>query len=99
VNVGYDDNYIPREVFLTVGHDDQCERAYIEALGRSISLGLRYGIPAEEFIDQLLNISCIKSVTDSSKSPADFVARSLKEFLDEDHKNLPDHREETINDR
>lgn len=49
------------EVFLTLGKAGGCSSAYLEALARVISLGLKYSIPIKEFIDELKNIKCLQS--------------------------------------
>ena len=48
----------PFEVFAFLGKAGSCVIAQTEALTRSISLGLRYGVPVEDYIDQLQNIRC-----------------------------------------
>ena len=46
------------EVFSTLGRAGGCGYAQNEALTRSITLGIRYGIPVSEYIRQLKGISC-----------------------------------------
>ncbi len=46
------------EVFASLGKTGGCAACQSEALMRVISLGLRCGIPVDEFIDQLRNIRC-----------------------------------------
>ena len=46
------------EVFGVLGKSGGCPRCYAEATTRCITLGLRYGIPASEFVKQLENIAC-----------------------------------------
>lgn len=48
----------PIEVFITAGHSGDCVKAFNEALGRAISVGLQYGVPLEEYISQLSGIQC-----------------------------------------
>ena len=48
----------PFEIFGTLGKAGGCSKCYAEAVTRCITLGLRYGIPASEFIKQLENIAC-----------------------------------------
>ena len=58
ITVGKNKDNKPIEVFATLGKSGGCAMAQLEALGRSISLGLKYGIPLEEYIDQFDNIRC-----------------------------------------
>ena len=46
------------EVIATLGRAGGCASAQNEALGRAISLGLRYGVPLEEYVEQLEDIRC-----------------------------------------
>ncbi len=48
----------PFEVFGTLGKSGGCPRCYAEAVTRCITLGLRYGIPAGDFVKELENIAC-----------------------------------------
>ncbi len=52
-----------REVFVHLGKAGGCAIAQSEALCRCISIGLRYGIPLEEYVDQLKGISCPSHAT------------------------------------
>ena len=64
---------------------DQCERAWAQALAKSISIGLQYGVPAEDFIDSLRGIQCVPGPDQDRghfvKSPADGIAIILEEFI------------------
>lgn len=46
------------EVFCTKGRNGECGRAFVEALTRCITSGLRSGVPVEEYIKQLEQIRC-----------------------------------------
>lgn len=46
------------EVFLTAGNSGGCTNAMLEALGRVISISLRYGVPCDAIVEQLLGIRC-----------------------------------------
>lgn len=46
------------EVFCTKGRNGECGRAFVEALTRCITAGLRRGIPVEDYIKQLEQIRC-----------------------------------------
>ena len=46
------------EIFATLGKAGGCSLCQNEALCRSISLGLRHGVPAREYIKGLMSIQC-----------------------------------------
>ena len=51
-------NNKPYEVFSILGKCGGCAAALNEALTRSISQGLRYGVPVEEYTKLLIGIRC-----------------------------------------
>lgn len=74
---------IPFEVFCVLGKSGGCSRAYAEAVGRCISVGLRYGVPVSEYVKQLENIACPSpGMEDGTKilSCPDAIAKVLKEW-------------------
>ena len=84
VTIGFIDGK-PKEVFINTGADHEyavCDRAWTEALARSVSLGLRYGVPIEEYISQLEGIHCMATSDPDLQrmiaSPADYLAQILK---------------------
>jgi len=85
VTITYKTRQKPFEVFVALGYADPCTKAWIEALSRSISVGLRYGVPPVAYVQQLYGIACVP-VPDSHyggfiKSPADAIAQVLQEFI------------------
>ncbi len=74
----------PLELFASLGKNGGCTRCQNEALTRAISLGLRYGVPAQEFIDQLSGIQCPNAnmwpEDARTLSCPDAIARALQEF-------------------
>lgn len=56
------------EVFATLGKSGGCASCQLEAITRAVSLGLRYGIPAEEYIRELKEIRCPSPATDSGQT-------------------------------
>ena len=48
----------PIGVFASLGKSGGCGAAQNEALGRAISLGLKYGVPPEDFLDELKGVRC-----------------------------------------
>jgi hypothetical protein len=75
----------PYEVFTKVRGSDSCEQGYLEALTRSISLGLQAGVPVEEYIEHLGGIACVPSTDQDNggfvKSPADAISKVLKHHI------------------
>ena len=71
------------ECFMHLGKAGGCAIAQGEALLRSISIGLRYGIPVEEYTDQLREIRCPSPAWDNGKqvrSCPDAIAQVLLEY-------------------
>lgn len=52
------------EAFAQLGKAGGCAKAQLEAIMRSITLGLKYGVPCEEYVKQLKEISCPNHVYD-----------------------------------
>lgn len=75
------------EIFASLGKAGGCAKAQLEALSRCVTLGLRYGVPVDEYIKQLSNIKCLNPQSipedESSVSCADAISRTLQEELDE----------------
>jgi ribonucleoside-diphosphate reductase alpha chain len=72
------------EVFAKLGKSGGCNACQLEALTRSISLGLRAGIELEEYYDHLKDLQCISpSVSDGEKikSCPDAIAQVIKNFI------------------
>jgi len=58
ITIGKDEEGRIVEIFAILGKAGGCAMAQNEALTRTISLGLKYGIPVQEFVDELRNIRC-----------------------------------------
>mgnify|MGYP001769996061 CR=1 FL=1 len=72
------------EVFATMGKAGGCAASQIEAIGRAISLGLRYGIPHEQFIKQFRGITCHSALVigdDKTLSCADAIAKAIQQHI------------------
>lgn len=52
------DDGILIEIFATLGKAGGCATCQLEALTRSISLGLKYRVPLEEYVKELEEIKC-----------------------------------------
>ena len=72
------------EVFATLGHGGGCAACEMEALTRSITLGLKKGIPVEDYIHQLRGIRCPSPMPFPKESAVfscpDAIARTLAEY-------------------
>ncbi len=80
ITIGRDNGNII-EVFAQLGKAGGCAKAQGEAITRLLSLELKYGIPIEEMIKELENISCPNHVLDNGEqilSCADAIAKVLK---------------------
>ena len=70
------------EIFATLGKAGGCAHCQLEAITRSISLGLKYGVPATEYVKELENIRCPSPLIDRGEeilSCPDAIAHVLKE--------------------
>lgn len=69
------------EIFATLGKGGGCAAGYSEGLTRSISAGLRYGVPAAEFARQLRGVRCPSPVPfpkeDAVMSCVDAIAKAI----------------------
>lgn len=71
-------------MFAALGKAGSCVTAYSEALTRAISLGLKYGVPIEEYVEELKGINCPGHVWSNGEqimSCADAIAKVLKEEI------------------
>ncbi len=72
------------EIFATLGKGGGCAAGYSEGLTRSISAGLRYGVPASEFARQLRGVRCPEPrpfpPEESVLSCVDAIARALRQY-------------------
>jgi len=97
ITINVDDIGNAYEVFIRCGKSGSDMGAVSNALGRSISLGLRYGVPIEIYINQLEKIRGTNPVIDNGitiESLPDAIAKALKLFkLGWDFKALQDLEE------
>jgi len=72
------------EIFATLGHGGGCATCEMEALTRSITLGLKSGIPVLEYIYQLRGIRCPSPMAFPKESAVfscpDAIAKTLSEY-------------------
>ncbi len=77
------------EVFANVGKPGGCAAAYMGALTRIITLGLRHGVPLAEVVEQLKDTMC-HTVWDNGvliSSPPDGMAWALAHHIPEDEQD------------
>ena len=79
VTLGTDDGRLV-EIWIAISKSGSCEKAFLEALARSIALGLQRGVPLVEYVEQLQGITChvVGDGTGFVHSPADGLAKVLK---------------------
>lgn len=76
------------EVFAALGKAGSCPRCLLEAITRSISLGLRYGIPVDEYIEELEGLRCPSAVWEDGEqilSCPDAIAKVLDYAVRNNH--------------
>lgn len=73
------------ELFATLGKAGGCASGQLEAVTRCVSLGLRCGIPVQEFIEELSGIGCAAANKDDKvvMSCPNAIAKALQETLNE----------------
>lgn len=82
----------PFEIFVYMGKGSNGEKssphekAWLEALTRSISIGLQSGVPVKEYVEQLRNIECDNGFSNGKrlKSPADAIASLLAPYVEKE---------------
>lgn len=71
----------PFEVFCHLGKAGGCATCQSEALTRSITIGLRYGVPVSDYVKQLSGLGCPTSAWDPEfgliKSCPEGIAKAL----------------------
>lgn len=72
------------EVFAWLGKSGGCAACQTEAMTRAISLGLRYGVPIEDYIKGLKGIQCPSPYMfpeeDRTLSCPDAIAKVMEEY-------------------
>tara|TARA_B100000686_G_scaffold29040_2_gene29380 strand:- start:2935 stop:4956 length:2022 start_codon:yes stop_codon:yes gene_type:complete len=90
VNITFDEEGHPFEVFATLGKSGSSDSAYLEAIARLSSMSLRAGIDPEQIIDQLKGITDVPAWDGGTlvRSAPDAVALALSRHLTkEDSRN------------
>tara|TARA_B100000029_G_scaffold92958_1_gene82926 strand:- start:2815 stop:3801 length:987 start_codon:yes stop_codon:yes gene_type:complete len=83
VNITFDEEGHPFEVFATLGKSGSSDSAYLEAIARLSSMALRAGIDPEQIIDQLKGITDVPAWDGGTlvRSAPDAVALALSRHL------------------
>ena len=71
------------EVFATMGKAGGCATSQTEAIGRLVTLALRYHVPTQQIVKQLQGISCHSPVginEDKTLSCADAIAKVIRNY-------------------
>lgn len=79
-----DPTYAPYEIFTHLGKAGNCVTCQLEGITRSVTVGLRRGIPARVYVKQLRGIQCPIVVYDSGQpvlSCADAIGVALEEYM------------------
>ena len=58
ITLNEDESGKPFEVFFKLGKSGSCQQSYLEALGVTMSVGLRYGADPQKFIEKLEGMRC-----------------------------------------
>ena len=87
VNITFDNDNKPFEVFTTLGKAGGCDSANLEAVARLVSLALRSGIDPDEIVHHLEGITCCPAWDGGSliRSAPDAMAHVLRNHLDVSH--------------
>ncbi len=86
VNITFDEEGHPFEVFATLGKSGSSDSAYLEAIARLSSMALRAGIDPSQIIDQLKGITDVPAWDGGTlvRSAPDAVALALSRHLLQD---------------
>ena len=96
VNITFDDDGKPFEVFTTLGKAGGCDSANLEAVARLVSLALRSGIDPDEIVHHLQGITCCPAWDGGTliRSAPDAMAHVLTNHLAASHEAIPGPSEE-----
>lgn len=76
--------YAPYEVMVKLGKAGGCANCQLEAITRTVTAGLRRGVPARVYAKQLKGIQCPSKVWDEGKivlSCADAIGQVLEDYM------------------
>ncbi|MFY9781480.1 MAG: hypothetical protein WAJ85_13340 [Candidatus Baltobacteraceae bacterium] len=86
ITLNEDEQGRPFEVFFKLGKSGSCQQSYLEALGVSISVGLRYGADPQKFIEKFEGMRCPNPKMRDAHGPttlscADGISQGLAKAL------------------
>ena len=96
VNITFDEDGSPFEVFTTLGKAGGCDSANLEAVSRLVSLALRSGIDPDAITHHLQGITCCPAWDGGTliRSAPDAMAHALSNHLHASHTAIPGPSEE-----
>ena len=96
VNITFDEDGSPFEVFTTLGKAGGCDSANLEAVSRLVSLALRSGIDPDAITHHLQGITCCPAWDGGTliRSAPDAMAHALSNHLYASHTAIPGPSEE-----
>ena len=96
VNITFDEDGSPFEVFTTLGKAGGCDSANLEAVSRLVSLALRSGIDPDAITHHLQGITCCPAWDGGTliRSAPDAMAHALSSHLQASHTAIPGPSEE-----
>jgi hypothetical protein len=86
ITLNEDETGKPFEVFFKLGKSGSCQQSYLEALGVTMSVGLRYGADPQKFIEKLEGMRCPNPKMRGADGPttlscADGISQGLAKAL------------------
>jgi len=86
ITLNEDEGGRPFEVFFKLGKSGSCQQSYLEALGVTMSVGLRYGADPQKFIEKLEGMRCPNPKMRDGNGPtalscADGISQGLAKAL------------------
>jgi len=84
---GDDEGHNPIEVMVSLGKQGSCTSCQNEALTRMITLGLKWGVPVGDIIEELKDLSCpSQNITcleeDQNLSCPDAISRVMRKYVE-----------------
>jgi len=83
ITINGNEELSPAEVFAFLGKGGGCAYCQNDALAIAVTIGLRYGVPPEEYIKKLKEVKCPNPIVAPEEvlSCPDAMARALEEYI------------------
>lgn len=84
ITVGFYDNKLPGELFISIGKAGSSLRGALDSWARMVSIGLQWGVPVDDIVDKFKSIAFEPSGPTSNEaiprcmSPIDYAMRWLE---------------------